>query len=38
MKARLFSYNYIDTFIHRLSGLIKVDLLPFPHLCQHVFI
>jgi energy-coupling factor transport system permease protein len=24
MKARLFSYNYIDTFIHRLSGLSKL--------------
>ena len=24
MKARLFSYNYIDTFIHRLSGLTKL--------------
>lgn len=24
MKARLFSYNYADTFIHRLSGLSKM--------------
>jgi energy-coupling factor transport system permease protein len=24
MKARLFSYNYIDTFIHRLSGLSRL--------------
>ncbi len=24
MKSRLFSYNYIDTFIHRLSGLTKL--------------
>lgn len=24
MKSRLFSYNYIDTFVHRLSGLTKL--------------
>jgi energy-coupling factor transport system permease protein len=24
MKARLFSYNYINTYIHRLSGLTKL--------------
>ena len=24
MKARLFSYNYINTYVHRLSGLTKL--------------